>query len=103
MFQEPHRTRERAALVARRLSRHDHTLMRHNEPACASCRCVLRELGAVMAFGGGGDGGDALLIGWMLDWWDKHTTKRDARRAARAEAKLKKQANAPQSDSQVKP
>ena len=57
-----------------------------------------------MAFGGGGgDGGDALLIGPILEWWDKHTSNRDAKRAARAEAKLKKQANAPQSDSQVKP
>jgi len=45
---------------------------------------------------GGADGGDGLLIGPILDWWDKHTTRRDAKRAARQAAKAKKQAAAEQ-------
>jgi NAD(P)H-hydrate repair Nnr-like enzyme with NAD(P)H-hydrate epimerase domain len=36
-----------------------------------------------MAIGGGGDGGDGLLVGPMLEWWDKHVARRDARRSAR--------------------
>lgn len=39
-----------------------------------------------MSFGGSG-GDDAFLIGPFMDWWDKHTAKRDARRTKRAEAK----------------
>jgi hypothetical protein len=34
---------------------------------------------------GGGEGGDGLLIGPFLQWWDKHVAKRDARRTARLE------------------
>ena len=39
---------------------------------------------------GGSDGGDGLLIGPFLDWWDKRTAKRDAKRTARAERKARK-------------
>ncbi len=39
-----------------------------------------------MSFGGGGQGGDGLLIGPFMEWWDKHVAKRDAKRAARDEA-----------------
>jgi hypothetical protein len=39
---------------------------------------------------GGSDGGDGLLIGPILEWWDRHTAKRDARRTARAEARQKR-------------
>lgn len=38
-----------------------------------------------MALGGGGEGGDGLLIGPFLQWWDRHVAKRDARRTARLE------------------
>jgi hypothetical protein len=46
-----------------------------------------------MTLGGGGDGGDALLIGPILDWWERHTAKRDARRAAKAEARNQRRAS----------
>lgn len=36
---------------------------------------------------GGGEGGDGLLIGPFLQWWDKHVAKRDAERTAKLEAK----------------
>ena len=53
-----------------------------------------------MSFGGGGIGDDAFLIGPILSWWEKHTDKRDAKRAARAEAKLeKKRPDSPQAES----
>ena len=42
---------------------------------------------------GGGDGSDGLLIGPIMEWWDKHTAKRDAKRAAKLEAKAAKRAN----------
>ena len=45
---------------------------------------------------GGADGGDGLLIGPILDGWDKHMTRRDAKRAARQAAKAKKQSAAEQ-------
>jgi hypothetical protein len=38
---------------------------------------------------GGSDGGDGLLIGPFLQWWDKHTAKREARRTERAERKAR--------------
>jgi len=41
-----------------------------------------------MAFGGGHD--DSFLIGPFMDWWDKHTAKRDAKRTAKQEAKATK-------------
>jgi hypothetical protein len=43
---------------------------------------------------GGGDGSDGLLIGPFMEWWDKRTAKRDAKRAARAEATAAKQKRA---------
>lgn len=47
---------------------------------------VEREVDA-MSIGGGGGGEDAFLIGPIMEWWDKHTAKRDAKRAAKLEAK----------------
>jgi len=40
-----------------------------------------------MAFGGGGSSDNAFLIGPFLEWWDKFTAKRDAKRTTRREAK----------------
>ena len=39
-----------------------------------------------MSLGGGSQGGDGLLIGPFMEWWDKRVAKRDAKRSARAEA-----------------
>ncbi|HEX5017910.1 MAG TPA: hypothetical protein VFX15_10045 [Actinomycetes bacterium] len=36
---------------------------------------------------GGGSSDDAFLIGPILEWWDKRTAKRDAKKAAKAEAR----------------
>ncbi len=47
---------------------------------------------------GGSEGGDALLIGPFLDWWERRSAKRDAKRSAKAEAKAMRQA-APTSSS----
>ena len=38
----------------------------------------------------GGSSEDAFLIGPILDWWDKHSTRRDAKRTAKVEAKLER-------------
>lgn len=51
-------------------------------------RRVLAQREAVaVSYGGGGSSDDAFLVGPFLEWWDKHTAKRDARRTKRAEAK----------------
>lgn len=52
-----------------------------------------------MAIGGGGDGGDGLLIGPFMQWWDKRTAKRDAKRTAKLEAKAAKRAGKTESRS----
>ena len=41
----------------------------------------------VMSVGGGSSSDDAFLIGPILEWWDKRTAKRDAKKAAKAEAR----------------
>lgn len=43
-----------------------------------------------MSWGGGGSSDNAFLIGPFLQWWDKRTAKRDAKRTARLEAKAAK-------------
>ena len=40
-----------------------------------------------MSIGGGSSNDDAFLIGPILEWWDKRTAKRDAKKAAKAEAR----------------
>ena len=40
---------------------------------------------------GGSEGGDGLLIGPFMDWWDRRTAKRDAKRVRKLEAKSSKQ------------
>lgn len=49
-----------------------------------------------MALGGGSEGGDGLLIGPFMEWWDKRTAKRDAKRARRLEAKAARGSGAAQ-------
>jgi hypothetical protein len=43
-----------------------------------------------MTFGGGGASDNAFLIGPFLDWWDKRTAKRDAKRTKKLEARTAK-------------
>ena len=47
-----------------------------------------------MTVGGGGASDNAFLIGPFLDWWDKRTAKRDAKRTEKLEAKAAKRETA---------